>query len=233
MSRSLTTSLTSPDPNVGEQERKLSMLGGSLLILAGLRWIKSPIGWGALAFGSGLIARGTTGKCALYSGMGVDTHTLETEGVTVKASVIVHRSADDLYSYWRKLENQPKLMSHLKSVIEIDETRSHWVACAPLKTAVWWDAEITEDLPGQRIVWRSTSGSQITNEGEVNFNDLGDGRGTEISVHLRYDPPAGGVGYTIAKLFGEEPAKQFSDDLARFKRYMENGGNYVTASKEG
>ena len=48
-------------------------------------------------------------------------------------------------------------------------------------------------------------------------------QGTEIGVELRYAPPAGAVGATIAKLFGEEPAISVKDDLRRFKQIIETG----------
>jgi hypothetical protein len=40
---------------------------------------------------------------------------------------------------------------------------------------------------------------------------------------MRYSPPAGAVGATIAKLFGEEPQVQLKDDLRRFKNIAETG----------
>ena len=40
---------------------------------------------------------------------------------------------------------------------------------------------------------------------------------------MKYEAPAGVVGTTIAKLFGEEPGQQLDDDLRRFKQIMEIG----------
>jgi len=48
-------------------------------------------------------------------------------------------------------------------------------------------------------------------------------QGTELHVDMRYSPPAGAVGATIAKLFGEEPQVQLKDDLRRFKNIAETG----------
>ena len=47
------------------------------------------------------------------------------------------------------------------------------------------------------------------------------GRGSEVQITLQYYPPAGVLGATIAKLFGEEPSIQIADDLRRLKRLME------------
>ena len=44
-----------------------------------------------------------------------------------------------------------------------------------------------------------------------------------MHVDLAYQAPAGSVGVTLAKLFGEEPGQQVRDDLRRFKQVMETG----------
>ncbi len=48
-------------------------------------------------------------------------------------------------------------------------------------------------------------------------------RGTIVRVNIQYNPPAGVIGATVAKLFGEEPQQQLDDDLRRFKQVMEVG----------
>jgi hypothetical protein len=44
-----------------------------------------------------------------------------------------------------------------------------------------------------------------------------------VKVNIQYNPPAGVVGATVAKLFGEEPGQQLDDDLRRFKQVLEIG----------
>lgn len=143
--------------------------------------------------------------------------------VRVEKHVTIGRPAAELYGYWRKLENLPKVMSHLESVEELDETRSHWVAKAPAGRSVEWDAEIVQDLENERISWKALEGSDIENAGSVAFKELPHGRGTELSVVLAYEPPLGKVGATLARLLGEEPHRQLQDDLRRFKQLMETG----------
>ncbi len=139
----------------------------------------------------------------------------------VKKSVTVNRSREDVYRFWRKLENLPRFMYHLESVEAAGDKRSHWVAKAPAGTSVEWDAEIVEDRPNEIISWRSLAGSGIKNAGSVRFVEAPGDRGTEVHVELQYEAPAGSVGAVIAKLFGEEPAQQIRDDLRRFKQVME------------
>lgn len=151
------------------------------------------------------------------------TQTPNDRRIRVEKHITVQRPAAELYSFWRKLENLPKVMSHLETVTELDERRSHWTAKAPAGLSVSWEAEITEDLPNQAIAWRALEGSDIENAGSVFFNELPYDRGTEIKVVLAYEPPLGKLGAAVARLMGEEPAAQLQDDLRRFKQLMETG----------
>jgi uncharacterized membrane protein len=94
---------------------------------------------------------------------------------------------------------------------------------APLGTSVEWEAETTEDRPGELISWRSLPGSQVRNAGTVRFQSAPGGRGTEVRVDLEYDPPFGKLGSKVAMLFREEPGQQVHDDLRHFKQVMELG----------
>ncbi len=142
--------------------------------------------------------------------------------IRVEKHITVGRPAAELYRFWRKLENLPQVMSHLESVTEAGDL-SHWTAKAPLGRSVSWDAEITQDLEGEMIAWRSVEGSDIQNAGSVAFNELSHDRGTEIKVVLAYEPPLGQVGATVARLLGEEPERQLQDDLRRFRQLQETG----------
>jgi uncharacterized membrane protein len=140
----------------------------------------------------------------------------------VQKSVTVRRPRAEVFQFWRRLENLPCFMYHLKSV-EASGTRSHWVARAPAGGEVEWDAEIIAEREGELLSWRSLEGSEIRNEGTVRFEDAPADRGTEVRVEISYDAPAGKAGALVAKLFGEEPSQQITDDLRRFKQVMETG----------
>jgi uncharacterized membrane protein len=144
-------------------------------------------------------------------------------GKPVRKAITIDRSANELYGYWRQLSNLPTFMRHLEDVRELDGGRSHWVATAPMGMTVEWDAEITDDVPNERISWRAAENASVKHEGTVRFLRAPGDRGTEVHVELTYQPPAGPVGVAIAKLFGEEPTQQVSEDLRRFKQVMETG----------
>jgi uncharacterized membrane protein len=63
----------------------------------------------------------------------------------------------------------------------------------------------------------------VDTAGSVRFVPAPAGRGTEVHVALRYDPPGGALGKLVAKLFGEAPEQQLYDGLRHFKQVMETG----------
>lgn len=141
----------------------------------------------------------------------------------MKKSIIINRSPEELYQFWRDFENLPRFMNHLESVRVIDEKRSHWVAKAPAETSVEWDAEITEDRPNELIAWRSLEGSEVENSGSVSFESAPGERGTIVKVEIAYNPPGGVIGEWIAKLTGDDPGQQAHEALRSFKQVMEVG----------
>ena len=144
-------------------------------------------------------------------------------GIHAKASCIINREPDEVYTFWRSFENLPRFMRHLESVEDLGDGRSHWVAKGPAGTTVEWDATIVADDPGRVITWRSLENSDVDNAGAVRFEPAPGGRGTILKVNFEYNPIGGVLGAGIAKLFGEEPNQQLHDDLRRFKQVMEVG----------
>lgn len=140
-----------------------------------------------------------------------------------RSAITIKASPDEVYAYWRDLEHLPTFMYHLESVEASDGQRSHWVAKGPVGATVEWDAEITEDVPGQRIAWRSLEGGSVETSGNVRFQAAPGDQGTEVHVELDYSPPGGVLGSLAAKLFGEEPNQQLGDDLRRLKQVLETG----------
>ncbi|MCW2745401.1 MAG: cyclase [Mycobacterium sp.] len=143
--------------------------------------------------------------------------------VVLHATTTIRKSPQEVYDRWRRLEDLPAFMAHVDQVTVTGPTTSHWKATAPFGRTVEWDAEITEDLPGHRIVWRSVQGSAIELFGDVRFTSAPGHRGTEIHATMRYAMPAGKLGEAVARYFGEEPHQQLDDDLRRFKQVVETG----------
>jgi len=143
--------------------------------------------------------------------------------IRLTESITVNLPPEEVYAYWRNLENLPRFMSHLESVESTGNRRSHWKARGPAGKTVEWDAETTADEPNKRISWRSLPGSDVDNRGTVFFETATGGRGTRLRVEMGYDPPGGKIGAVVATLFREEPKQQIYDDLHVLKQILETG----------
>jgi uncharacterized membrane protein len=147
----------------------------------------------------------------------------ERELVEVSKGITVRGVPEDVYAFWRDFQNLPRFMEHLESVQVLSDRRSRWKAKAPGGSTVEWEAEIVEDRPNELIGWRVVGDADVTHAGTLRFSPAPGGRGTEVRVDLRYDPPGGVIGTTIAKFFGEGPGQQVESDLRRFKQVIETG----------
>lgn len=213
--------------NVSPWEQNLSLLAGS-----GLAWY----GWRrgeflALLAGAGLLYRGWTGHCATYQFLGIDTRDENEQrsggrkqrGRRVIHALHINRHRDDLYAFWRELQNLPLIMRHLKSVEPIDPRRSRWIAKAPGGIRLNWEAEIVKDAPGEYLEWRSLPGSQVDTTGSISFNIPSSGAGTDVVVNLKYNPPGGKLAARVAHWAGQGLEGQLQEDLRNFKQLMEAG----------
>ena len=219
-------------PNVGQAERAASVAIGAALLSYGVK--KKGVTGGTLAFLSlAFLRRGITGFCYTYQALGIRTAgrgdgrnmSIPYElGIRVDEAITINRPREEVYRFWRNLENLAQFMEHVESIRVIDGgKRSHWVARGPGDRRVEWDAEIINEVTNERIGWRSLDGSEVSNAGSVSFREAAGGRGTEVRVELQYDPPGGAVGALFAKLFGGEPSQQIHDDLKRLKTRLEAG----------
>jgi uncharacterized membrane protein len=143
--------------------------------------------------------------------------------VHIETSITINKSAEELYAFWRDLQNLPLFMTNLESVIRVDERRSHWVAKGIGNAKVEWDAEIYNEKVNELIAWRSLENADVVNAGSVRFQKGPEGHGSYVRVAMNYNPPAGKIGATIAQLLGGEPAQLIKQDLRRLKQIMEAG----------
>jgi len=230
------------------RERTMRLLGArELLCGVGLLTTRRPAGWlwmrvlgdtmDLAMLGNSLRARrvdearvmrsmfGVAGALALDAVASIKA-TRQHRATTVRRSttaITVNRPPEEVYRFWRNLQNLPRFMAHLDAVQIRDERRSRWIARGPGRVRVEWEAEITEDRPNERLCWRSVEGSDLENAGAVSFRAAPGGRGTEVVLELEYVPPGGLFAGKLAKLLGEEPSQKAASDLRRFKQVVETG----------
>jgi uncharacterized membrane protein len=214
--------------NVGNNERIISAAAGAFLLSSGLSSLfKHPInGLVKTALGGWLLYRGASGHCPVYSSLGKTKDVTHTSAINIRTSLIVNKPKDEVYAFWRKLENLPLFMKHLAAVTEIDSKHSHWEATIPGNIGkIKWNAEIVKEEPGYLIGWQSIPNSMINNAGKVMFHDALGGQGTELEVVISYHPPAGELGSGVAKLLNPVFEKIIRQDVMNFKEYIETKYN--------
>jgi uncharacterized membrane protein len=223
--------------NVGQTERMVSVGLGAFLLSSGLNNLtRHPIkGLLRTAIGGYLLYRGASGHCPVYASMGKTKGVSKTPAVNIRTGLIVNKPRNEVYAFWRKLENLPLFMKHLNSVTEIDAKHSHWEAEIPSGIGkVKWNAEIVKEEEGSLIGWQSIPNSMVNNAGKVQFRDALGGEGTELDVVITYHAPAGELGAGLAKTLNPVLEKMIRQDIMNFKEYIEtkhvSSSNYHTAS---
>lgn len=209
--------------------RLIAGAGGAAMIASGLG-LRSWTGAALVLGGAALLTRSASNQpLSRLFGMRASPE----DGIVIQKTLHVYAELDEVYSCWRQIENFPQFMSHVREVRKLSDTLYHWVVDGPAGIPVEWDAEITADVPGEIIAWRTVPGSVVHSSGVVHFepDQYGD---TRVHIRMTYRPPANAVGRTVAKIFGADPRRQMDADLARFKSYMEVGkttGAYGTVTR--
>jgi uncharacterized membrane protein len=134
-------------------------------------------------------------------------------------SVTINKPPREVYAFFRNFSRLPQFMDFLESVEEHDRTRSTWTAKTAGKT-VSWEAEVTEDIPGELIAWRSVEGSKVKTSGRVTFATAPGSELTEVRVEMQLGFTGIGPSAALAKMFTKP---QIKGDLRRFKQVMETG----------
>jgi len=221
------------DINLSWPERYTSIIGGVRLGISGFKHLfASPFSSIIkLSAGGYLLNRGITGHCELYSQ--ISKYTSEPVNINIRAVVIINKPRNEVYDFWRRFDNLPLFMNHLKSVELLDDDCSRWVLRLPSGVgSVSWVAEVVKDKPNEMIGWSSLPGSMIDTAGKVRFRDTPDGESTRVDIMVTYLPPAGGFGAGIARALNPMFKKMVEKDIQNFKHYMDidyatDGVNYL------
>lgn len=136
---------------------------------------------------------------------------------SIEKSIEVNAPISSVYNQWTQFEQFPHFMEGVEAVQQLDDKRLHWKAEIAGKTKEW-DAEIFEQIPEQRIAWRSMSGAR--NSGMVNFRSLGENQ-TEVTLKLNYEPE--GATEKVGDALGFV-SHRVQGDLKRFKEFIEARG---------
>ena len=216
--------------NVGKVERWASGIGGGLMVVQGLR--RGNFSGLALAvLGGALAYRGFTGHCQAYQALNLNTagkrRSDEEEtiykGVLIKHTCTINRTPTEIYDYLEKPENHQRFNVRVESVTKSADGKWHWAIKGPLGSTWRFDSERITNQPGRLIAWKSLPGGDVDNAGSIRLSSTFEGKGTEVTMEVSYQPPAGSVGVAIAKMLGHDPDAQVREDLRRLKQLLEAG----------
>jgi uncharacterized membrane protein len=140
-------------------------------------------------------------------------HTVTTAEQSVEVAVPIHSA----YNQWTQFEEFPEFMEGVESVTQLTDTKTAWVnKIGGVRRE--FEAEITEQLPDERVAWTSTSG--VTHAGVVTFHRIDDGN-TRVMLQLEMEPD------NAVEKAGEAlgvVARQAKKDMERFKEFIESRG---------
>jgi uncharacterized membrane protein len=126
------------------------------------------------------------------------------------------------YDQWTQFEEFPHFMEGVEEVRQVTDTSTHWrVEIAGVKRE--FDAEITEQLPDERVAWRSTDGTQQA--GVVTFHRLDESH-TRVTLQLEFEP------HGVVEQAGDKLGvvnRRAKGDLERFKKFIERRGQETGA----
>ena len=140
----------------------------------------------------------------------------------IEKSIDLNVAVRTAYNQWTQFEEFPRFMEGGEQVKQIDNQHLHWKANIGGRQEEW-DAEITEQVPDQRIAWRSQSGAK--NEGVVIFSPVTEGK-SKINLRIEYEPK--GMVEKTGDMMGVV-SQRVEGDLKRFKNYIESRGHETGA----
>jgi len=135
----------------------------------------------------------------------------------VEKSVEVDVPITVAYNQWTQFEEFPKFMDGVEDVEQLDDTHIKWLAEIGGQKREW-QAEIVEQIPDQKIAWKSIDGTP--NAGTVTFEPISQGR-TRVNLVMKVEPQ-GFIEKAGAKTGVID--SQVEEDLGRFKNLIESMG---------
>ncbi|RFS82408.1 SRPBCC family protein [Actinomadura spongiicola] len=136
---------------------------------------------------------------------------------TIIESVDVSVPIRTAYDQWTQFETFPQFMEGVEEVRQVDDTTVRWRTRIAGVTREF-DARITEQLPDERVAWKSVDGS--AHAGVVTFHRL-DETTTRVTAQLDFAPD--GVVEKAGDRLGAL-TRRVKGDLQRFKTFIESRG---------
>lgn len=166
--------------------------------------------WGVLAVVGGVV---------LYRRLRPSGTTHRTGPLEARRTLTIGRPAEELLAFWEQPAQLARILERVAQVTPSGPGGLTWTLRAGGLT---WETPLPETVPGQRAVWASPPGSATGHRGELRLKPAPGGRGTEATLHLRFDLP--GSGGAARGALGQTALNSLvGDALRRFKSLIETG----------
>jgi uncharacterized membrane protein len=141
----------------------------------------------------------------------------------VEESITVNVPVRTAYDQWTQFETFPQFMEGVERIEQRTDTLTHWTTNVN-GTKRSFDAEITEQIPDERVAW-TTVGGDVKQAGVVTFHRIDDTT-TKVMLQMDFDPD--GFVETVGDKLGFVK-RQVTGDLERFKSFIESRGTETGA----
>ncbi|RJK95372.1 SRPBCC family protein [Vallicoccus soli] len=141
---------------------------------------------------------------------------------TIEQGIEVDVPIRTAYDQWTQFETFPQFMEGVERIDQLTDTRTHWVTKIGGVTREF-DAEITEQLPDERVAWTSTE--EPKHAGVVTFHRLAADK-TKVMLQMDYEPE--GLVENVGDKLGIVQ-RRTKGDLERFKQFIESRGGETGA----
>lgn len=145
---------------------------------------------------------------------------------TIEQSIDIDLPVRPVYDQWTQFEQFPQFMEGVEEVRQLSDTSLHWRTKVAGREKEF-DAEVTEQIPDERIAWTSTEGAE--HAGVVTFHRIADAR---TRVMLQMDTEPEGVLEKAGDALGLVK-RRVTADLERFKVMIEERGGQPTGAWRG
>lgn len=141
----------------------------------------------------------------------------------IEESIEVKVPVRTAYNQWTQFEEFPQFMDGVDSVTQLDDKTMRWVAdIAGAKRE--WTAEITEQIPDDRIAWKSID-PNVQHAGVVTFHRISD---DTCKVMLQFDFQPTDMVEKAGDMLGFVK-RRVKGDLERFATFIEERGTETGA----
>lgn len=134
---------------------------------------------------------------------------------TFSTEITVEKPLSTVYNQWTQFEDFPHFMDGVEKIEQTDDTHTHWVTEIGLVEREF-DAEITEQIPDERISWRALGDTK--HAGSVRFEPAG-ATATLVKLSLSYAPD--GFVEKVGDALNVQ-RKRAEGDLKNFKEFIES-----------